>query len=273
MFSKVIVRDTDRAVARALGFTSLKLEHLAASFLVDADHFFSGMEPNWQWSNLTWLVITSNLFTPDVDNTNDIGDMLRGAAAAAMNMPRLETLEIWNGRKRFAGLFKYQPLRDTRKGRITWRGTWELAIGPSVVEAWAAVVRQKYDEHWSLELVQERLDEAVIKSHADAIERLMLSGQVIRPVSLQQIRGEQEALAYFGVDVQVPAQGFRRNDVFLILDGYVMEEERMEHPVLSSHRPVILARELPRDKIRTGESVADLTTLPPHTVDLPTREH
>ena len=71
----------------------------------------------------------------------------------------------------------------------------------------------------------------------------------------------------------MPAQGFRRNDVFLILDGYVMEEERMEHPVLSSHRPVILARELPRDKIRTGESVADLTTLPPHTVDLPTREH
>ena len=41
---------------------------------------------------------------------------------------------------------------------------------------------------------QEWLDEAAIKSHGDAIHCLMLSSQVIRPISLQQIREEQEAL-------------------------------------------------------------------------------
>lgn len=47
---------------------------------------------------------------------------------------------------------------------------------------------------WELNLVQERLDEAAIKSHGDAIHYLMLSSQVIRPISLQQIRIEQKAL-------------------------------------------------------------------------------
>ena len=43
-------------------------------------------------------------------------------------------------------------------------------------------------------MVQERLDEATIKSHGDAIHHLMLSSKVIRPISLQQIQTEQKTL-------------------------------------------------------------------------------
>ncbi|KAI3330381.1 hypothetical protein F4824DRAFT_492287 [Ustulina deusta] len=168
------IRNPAPAISRMIALASLKLEHLAASFIVDASHFFE-MEPSWEWPNLTSLVITSKLLTPD-ENSIEIGAMLQAAAAAAIKMPRLVTMEIWNGRKGLAALFKYQALRDIQQAIITWR----------------AVVHQ-YDG-WRLNLVQERLDEAAIKSHGDAIHYLMLSSQVIRPISLQQIRIEQKAL-------------------------------------------------------------------------------
>lgn len=47
---------------------------------------------------------------------------------------------------------------------------------PSLIQAWEAVVH-RYDDSWSLGVVQERLDIAAIKSHGDAIPCLMLSGQ------------------------------------------------------------------------------------------------
>lgn len=63
---------------------------------------------------------------------------------------------------------------------------------PSVLQAWEAVG----DLHatWSLDVVQEQVDKAAIRSHGDALHHLMLSGQAIRSVSLQQIRREQKCL-------------------------------------------------------------------------------
>ncbi|KAJ8126939.1 hypothetical protein O1611_g6700 [Lasiodiplodia mahajangana] len=184
------IRNPSPAISRATALASLKLEHLAASFIVDASHFFE-MEPSWEWPNLTSLVITSKLLTPN-ENSIEIGSMLRKVAAAAIRMPQLETMEIWNGRKGLAALFKYHAFRDIRRAIITWRGTWELTIEPCTIQAWEAVVNQYGG--WKLDLVQERLDKSAIKSHGDAIYYLMLSTQVIRPISLQQIQIEQKAL-------------------------------------------------------------------------------
>lgn len=178
------------AVSRMVARASLKLEHLAASFIVDASQFFEN-EPAWEWPNLTSLAITSKSLTPDGDATK-IGAMFQAAAAAAKRMPRLETMEIWNGRKGIAALFKYQASRDRRPAIITWRRTWQLPIEKPVIEAWEAVVQQ-YDG-WGLKLVEEVLDEFAIKSHGDAIHHLMLSSQVVRPISLQQIQTEQKFL-------------------------------------------------------------------------------
>ncbi|KIM93718.1 hypothetical protein OIDMADRAFT_61355 [Oidiodendron maius Zn] len=183
-------RNPAPAVSQMVALASLKLEHLAASFIVDASHFFK-IEPSWEWPNLKSLVLTSKLLTPD-ENSIEIGAMLQAAAAAAIKMPQLETMEIWNGRKGFAALFKYQAFRDIQQAMIIWRGTWKLTMEPSIIQAWEAVVH-RYDG-WRLNLVQERLDEAAINSHGDAIHCLMLSSQVIRPISLQQIQIEQKAL-------------------------------------------------------------------------------
>lgn len=136
-------------------------------------------------------MLTSKLLTPE-ESPVEIASMLQAAAAAAKKMPQLETMEIWNGRKGLAALFKYQALRNIKQVRIIWRCTWKSTMGQSVIQAWEAVVHQCGG--WRLDLVHEQLDEAVIKSHGEAIHYLMLSSQVIRPVSLHQIRIEQKAL-------------------------------------------------------------------------------
>lgn len=185
-----IIRDSDLAVARSVVLASLKLEHLAASFFIDAGHFFD-TDPAWEWPNLTSLVLTSQLLTPATDPA-EIGAMLRAAAAAAMKMPRLKTMEIWNGRKGLAALFRFEALRNEGEAAIVWRGTWELAMEPATIQAWKDVMHQ-----WDgrrLNLSEELLHKDTIKSHGDALRYLKLSGQVIRPVSLQQILREQKAL-------------------------------------------------------------------------------
>ncbi|KAK0711721.1 hypothetical protein B0H67DRAFT_602455 [Lasiosphaeris hirsuta] len=126
-----------------------------------ARHFFA-IEPSWEWPNLTSLLLTSKVLR--------LGE------------------DPW-----LAAVFQYQTLRNARQATITWRATWEWTMEPSLIRAWEAVVYYRYDDSWSLGVVQERLDIAAIKSHGDAIPSLRLSGQVIRPISLQQIQMEQKA--------------------------------------------------------------------------------
>ncbi|KAF5544020.1 hypothetical protein FPHYL_11127 [Fusarium phyllophilum] len=188
-------RNPTPAVGRMIALTSLPLEHLAASFIIDASHFFA-IDSSCEWPNLTSLVLTSRLHKPEEDSTK-IGALLQAAAVAALRMPRLETLEIWNGQKGLAALFQYRVICGSREARILWRGTWKYHITPSVLQAWEAVGH--LHTSWRLDVIQEQVDEAAIQSHGDALYHLMLSGQAIRSVSLQQIRSEQKSLE--GVDI------------------------------------------------------------------------
>ncbi|KAL7920354.1 hypothetical protein ACQKWADRAFT_328797 [Trichoderma austrokoningii] len=177
------IRNAAPYVIRMVALASLGLEHLAASFIVDASYFFK-IEPSWEWPNLTSLALTSKLLTPD-ENPNEIGVLFQAAVTKAMKMPRLETMEIWNGRRGLAALFKYQAFRSTQHATITWRGTWDFTMEPSTVRAWEDVIHRQTGD-WRLYLVQDRLSEADIKSHDDAIHHLKLSSQVVRPISLQK---------------------------------------------------------------------------------------
>jgi hypothetical protein len=123
------------------------------------------------------------------ERPTELDDMLRAAAAAAMKMPNLETMEIWNGEKGLAMLFRYQRAERGQPAVITWRGTWELTLRPLVIQAWDSVaLRHRGQGHV---IVKELLDAgASVKSHGDAIRHLKLSRPVIRPVSLRQIQME-----------------------------------------------------------------------------------
>ncbi|KAF4464872.1 hypothetical protein FALBO_8304 [Fusarium albosuccineum] len=181
---------TDKSIASA----SLRLENLSASFIADASYFFDACQPSWEWPNLTSIVLTSRLLTPKKSGTDRINEMLQAAAAAASKMPKLQVMEIWNGRQGLAMVFRYRSGGSGKPGGqpavVTRRGTWEFILQPSVIQAWQAVAVKHQDI--GPVFVDEVLDRDTVKSHGDAIHYLELSGSVIRPVSLQQIRIEHQ---------------------------------------------------------------------------------
>ncbi|KAI7773818.1 hypothetical protein LA080_009854 [Diaporthe eres] len=175
---------TFKALNRTAALGSRELEHFSASFLVDAGLFFASCKPSWTWPNLTSLTLTSPWLAPNAQA--DLVKMLNSAAAVACRMPKLQTVELWNGRKRLATLFQYQ----LKPATITWRSTWDFALLRSIIPAWEGVAHK----HGAGELVvkTELLKRANIKSHGDAIHYLRLSHPVVRPISLQQIRTENK---------------------------------------------------------------------------------
>lgn len=182
-------RIPDPAVSRMIARTSLNLEQLSASYIVDASHFFDSERP-LTWKKLTSLTMTSNLLLPEEDPA-EIGAMLQAAAAAAHRMPNLTSMEIWNGRKRLAAAFQYRVFEKSRHSTIIFKGTWDVDIQQPVMDSWDAVALR---HGRTLDFYEEWLDEREIKSHGDAIRHLGLANQVIQDVSLQQIQLEQKAL-------------------------------------------------------------------------------
>ena len=177
--------DTGHALVKA----SLGLEHLAASFVSDASHFFDACQKWNFWPRLESLALTSNVLKSQQQSVY-INDFLEKVALVAMKMPRLKSMELWNGSAGFAGVFQYQICESDRTAKITWRGTRDLPLlEPHVLKAWQAVASERVD--CKLQVVTEILDaNVVITSRGDAIRYLRLLNTVVHPVSLWQIQKE-----------------------------------------------------------------------------------
>ncbi|KAK4454053.1 hypothetical protein QBC34DRAFT_446072 [Podospora aff. communis PSN243] len=130
-----------------VSLSKFKLEHLGASCFVDARHFFD-IDPPCEWPNLTSFVPTSKELSPG-EEALQIGAMLR-----------LETI------------FPVPDVAQRRQATVTWRATWERAMEPSLIRAWEVVVHHRYDDGWSLGVVQEQRYPA-IKSHGDGFPALI----------------------------------------------------------------------------------------------------
>jgi hypothetical protein len=114
---------------------------------------------------------------------------LEAAASTALKMPKLKTLEIWNGRVGSAALLRYQ-FEGSSCAVLSWKATWKFTLQPRVIKAWKAVADAHDSDNYFL--VREFLDETIsINSHADAIDYLELF-KVLRPISLQQILAAHE---------------------------------------------------------------------------------
>ncbi|KAM7189627.1 hypothetical protein V8F20_010061 [Naviculisporaceae sp. PSN 640] len=181
----------------AVACGSLRLVELSASYMVDAMHFFQARHPTWDWLRLEKLALTAQALSEGShDDPEEANCMLREAAAAAMRMPRLQTLEIWNGRKGLAGAFQYHyQLRGCEPplATVTWRGTWDLYLARETIQSWRAVAEQRFGDHaGQFEVFHETYDGA-IGTHDEAIRFLNLKSQVVSPISLSQIREENSS--------------------------------------------------------------------------------
>ncbi|EGR46046.1 uncharacterized protein TRIREDRAFT_80685 [Trichoderma reesei QM6a] len=186
-----LIRPPNPDLGRILSEVGGNLESLSASFMVDADDFFALDEghPRKRWPNLRRLILTSQLLAPDEDEMR-LTDMLRAAARAAAHMPKLETLQIWTGRKGLAALFKYEAATEQgQASTITWKGTWVSLLHDSVIQAWQSVAAER--SQLGLRVVYESIGVDEVRSHGDAMLLLELPEVVIRRVSLRQILNEQ----------------------------------------------------------------------------------
>lgn len=161
---------------------------------MDASDFFWARKSHWKWRSLTTLVLTSRQLEPST-KPDDILNLLDRAAGAAKRMPRLEIMELWNGRAGMVAIFRYQTPRYKGDGEkrqhhavMTWKGTWQFALVVPVVRAWERVTFNLHGD--SLAVRRERVDSRLIRSHGDAVCQLKLEELVVRPVSLRQIRVE-----------------------------------------------------------------------------------
>ncbi|KAL8658705.1 MAG: hypothetical protein Q9226_000819 [Calogaya cf. arnoldii] len=182
------VRTPDVAFSEALAEVSLKVEHLSASFNVEAKWFLQASQPSWVWEKLTSLVLTSDLFGPEGSHAV-INNLLRAAAKAAKQMPALKSMELWNGGWRHGCVFQFQSSRGIRPAEILWRATYDLPLGISTIDDWKDVARQ-HDAQCDFRVSKELLDPKLFESHGDASQLLRLLQPVICPVSAWQIRKE-----------------------------------------------------------------------------------
>ncbi|KAF3806568.1 hypothetical protein GCG54_00008083 [Colletotrichum gloeosporioides] len=184
------IRVPSPVVSHKLARASVQLTELSASYNVNASCFFwASKKLLLEWRNLTRLALTARALTGDAD-FEGINSILRNAAGAALRMPKLETMELWNGRQGVAMLFRYQKARDGQSAFITVRGTLELPLGSTVTEALEAVALRHH--HGKVVVQSSLIDPTLIRCHGDAIRQLGLSVEVIRPVSLQQIIEEHQ---------------------------------------------------------------------------------
>lgn len=172
------VRATNLRVGAAFARKSLGLEHLSVGFLADAYHFFQACQPDWQWDQLQSLCLTSRLMSKTTPN--ETNQLLTLAAQTVPRMPKLETLTLWNGARKEACSFTY----CRRYGTITWRGTWDLRLKKSTLDAWQPISR-----------LEKHLIQDVVRSHGDAIKCLGLDS-VVDTISLKQIVAENSQ-SYF----------------------------------------------------------------------------
>lgn len=169
----------------ALAQRSFRLETLAASFLVDANDFLEACPSDQAWDMLRSLALTSPLLAAQSSH-EEVDRFLMLAASTAQRMPKLQTMELWNGGKGHACLFRYQITEGY--ATISWRGTWKLGLRSRVISAWNLVAQGHTERDLHVEEDDIFGSRTIINCHGAAIYHLKLETQVAHPASVLQMR-------------------------------------------------------------------------------------
>ncbi|KAF4963029.1 hypothetical protein FSARC_8917 [Fusarium sarcochroum] len=166
-------------LGEALASKSRDLQHLAISFMIDAERIFRFCQPTWTWSHLESLALTSQLLQNHSGKYQEIWALLCRARAVVQKMSKLHTFVLWNGGKGHACAFICRLDKDSAS--VTWRGTWRLELSPAVLKSWQRIASELRAPRLQVNYEQVA---GVIKTHGDAIYRLKLPCQVVEPASL-----------------------------------------------------------------------------------------
>ncbi|RFU79241.1 oxoglutarate iron-dependent oxygenase [Trichoderma arundinaceum] len=157
-----------------------------------------------QWPNLKTLALTSGFLSPDAMGKS-VNDLFEAAAGAALEMPQLQIMELWNDRFDFGCIFQYQRMGTNNHPTATLSSTWRIVLEQRVSDAWKGVA-QKHSNRSIMTMVQTLEMDISYKLHP-AIGHLELREKVANPISLRALR------SYDGMEVR----GRKADDVALIM--------------------------------------------------------
>lgn len=110
-------------------------------------------EGTYHFPAMESVVLTSQEHLRPDQNPNKTNAFLGAAAAVALKMPNLKTMELWSCGEGQAAVFRYEAAdprgpEPERACRLTWQSTWgsrysDLVIEPAVLEAWGGVARAR----------------------------------------------------------------------------------------------------------------------------------
>jgi len=146
-----------RVLGRALSETTRRntsLTELSASFLVDAYDFFHSFDiPQLEqppsnpqtWDTLKTLHLTSSRLNPTIARWKR-RQVLARAGRAAVLMPRLERMVLWNGGEGFGYYVVYNRVGHDGAPMLvlvsSFRSAWRYDLSPNVVAVWREVPRR-----------------------------------------------------------------------------------------------------------------------------------
>ncbi|KAI9149110.1 hypothetical protein HJFPF1_11158 [Paramyrothecium foliicola] len=164
---------------------SLNLEELSLTCFMAGQNFFQHCHPNSTWPRLERLALTCQVLH-EKESHQRIDSLLQKAGNIALQMPKLQTLVLWNGAKGNAGAFIYQT--DRIQARLDWRSTWDLVLSPSVIEVWQRVASANH--YCALKVDTQKIHQP-IDSRVDAIYHLNLPCKVAAAESIWQMLKEK----------------------------------------------------------------------------------
>lgn len=164
----------DPGLSRKLARASLLLTSLSAAFICDASYFFAARQADWLWERLTYLALTVSGITKGEPEIM-LNRVFHDAATAAIYMPKLDTMELWNIRENAAILFRYQKAQDGQSAIITVRGSFEVPLKAEVIIAWEEVAHRR--RHGNLVIKTSLIDGGKIRGLQSAILQLGLSNE------------------------------------------------------------------------------------------------
>ncbi|KAM0332295.1 hypothetical protein ACHAQA_002571 [Verticillium albo-atrum] len=187
--------EAGRLTTAALVRASPNLQSLSASFLVDAVDFFNVLQveaelwpDNGGWRQggcpeMRKLSLTSPLLRPD-GGGQEMGGLLTSAVAAVVrDMPRLETMEIWNGGQGFGCVFRYGVVGGRR--RFVWKSTFRIEFVERIFEE----LREVYP---GVDFRVEGVSPEGMDSYYDILRRLELADEMLDPLSRFQMEWERQ---------------------------------------------------------------------------------
>jgi hypothetical protein len=113
-------------------------------------------------------------------------ELLEHMSLVVQNMPKLKTMELWDGGHKHAILFRYEVGDDS--ATLTWKSTLKIDLEEGIIEAWETAALNHSQK--TLTVVQESLEGARIRSHASAISKLGLKVPILSAGALEQMEFE-----------------------------------------------------------------------------------